>query len=28
VNTPLFIKEGDIIEVNTRSGEYVRRIIR
>jgi len=28
VNTPLFIKEGDIIEVNTRTGEYVRRIIR
>jgi len=26
INTPLFIKEGDIIEVNTQSGEYVRRI--
>ena len=26
INTPLFIKEGDIIEVNTETGEYVRRI--
>jgi elongation factor P len=26
INAPLFIKEGDIIEVNTDSGEYVRRI--
>lgn len=26
INTPLFIDEGDIIEVNTESGEYVRRI--
>lgn len=26
INAPLFIKEGDIIEVNTQSGEYVRRI--
>ena len=26
INTPLFVKEGDIIEVNTQTGEYVRRI--
>lgn len=26
LNAPLFIKEGDIIEVNTETGEYVRRI--
>jgi len=26
INAPLFIEEGDIIEVNTDSGEYVRRI--
>lgn len=26
INTPLFIKEGDIVEVNTENGEYVRRI--
>ncbi len=26
VNVPLFIKEGDIIEINTRTGEYVRRV--
>jgi len=26
INVPLFVKEGDIIEVNTQSGEYVRRI--
>ncbi len=26
VNVPLFIKEGDIIEINTETGEYVRRI--
>lgn len=26
INTPLFIEEGDIVEVNTESGEYVRRI--
>jgi elongation factor P len=26
INAPLFIKEGDIIEVNTQTGEYVRRI--
>jgi len=26
INAPLFIKEGDIIEVNTESGEYVRRV--
>lgn len=26
INTPLFIEEGDIIEINTEKGEYVRRI--
>jgi len=26
INTPLFVETGDIIEVNTQSGEYVRRI--
>jgi len=26
INTPLFIKEGDVIEVNTETGEYVKRI--
>ncbi len=26
INVPLFIKEGDVIEVNTETGEYVRRI--
>jgi len=26
INTPLFIEEGDIIEINTETGEYVRRI--
>jgi elongation factor P len=26
INAPLFIEQGDIIEVNTESGEYVRRI--
>ncbi len=26
LNTPLFVKEGDIVEVNTETGEYVRRI--
>jgi len=26
INAPLFIKEGDIIEVNTETGEYVKRI--
>lgn len=26
VNVPLFVKEGDIIEINTETGEYVRRI--
>ena len=26
INVPLFIEEGDIIEVNTETGEYVRRI--
>ena len=25
INTPLFIKEGDIVEVNTETGEYTRR---
>ena len=27
INVPLFVKEGDIIEVNTETGEYVRRIL-
>jgi len=27
INTPLFIEEGDIIEINTETGEYVRRIM-
>jgi elongation factor P len=26
INVPLFIEEGDIIEVNTETGEYVRRV--
>lgn len=26
INAPLFVKEGDIIEVNTETGEYVRRL--
>ena len=26
INVPLFIEEGDIIEINTETGEYVRRI--
>lgn len=26
INTPLFINEGDVIEINTETGEYVRRI--
>lgn len=26
INAPLFIKKGDIVEVNTETGEYVRRI--
>jgi elongation factor P len=26
INAPLFIEEGDIIEVNTQTGEYVKRI--
>ena len=26
ISVPLFIKEGDIIEINTETGEYVRRI--
>lgn len=26
INVPLFVKQGDIIEVNTEKGEYVRRI--
>jgi len=26
INVPLFIKEGDIVEINTQTGEYVRRI--
>jgi len=27
LNVPLFVQEGDIIEVNTETGEYVRRIM-
>jgi elongation factor P len=26
MNTPLFIEQGDIIEVNTETGEYIRRV--
>ena len=26
INVPLFVEEGDIIEVNTETGEYVRRV--
>lgn len=26
INTPLFIEQGDIIEINTRTGEYVERV--
>jgi elongation factor P len=26
INVPLFIEAGDIIEVNTETGEYVRRV--
>lgn len=26
INVPLFIKEGDIVEVNTETGEYLRRV--
>jgi len=26
INVPLFIKEGDVIEINTETGEYVRRV--
>jgi len=26
INVPLFIEEGDIIEINTQTGEYVRRV--
>jgi len=26
INTPLFIEQGDIIEINTENGEYVRRV--
>jgi len=28
INVPLFVKTGDLIEVNTETGEYVRRIIK
>jgi len=28
INTPLFIEQGDIVEVNTETGEYVQRISR
>lgn len=26
INAPLFIKDGDVVEVNTETGEYVRRV--
>ena len=26
INVPLFIESGDIIEINTETGEYVRRV--
>lgn len=26
INAPLFVKEGDVIEINTETGEYVRRV--
>jgi len=26
INVPIFIKEGDVIEINTETGEYVRRL--
>jgi elongation factor P len=26
VNTPLFVKEGDMIRINTETGEYVERV--
>ena len=26
INTPLFLKQGDIVEVNTETGQYVRRV--
>ena len=26
INAPLFVEEGDVIEINTESGEYVRRV--
>ena len=26
INVPLFIKEGDVVELNTETGEYVRRV--
>jgi len=26
INAPLFIKEGDVIEINTQTGEYVKRV--
>lgn len=28
VNVPLFVKEGDIVRINTNTGEYVERVIR
>ncbi|MCK9578281.1 elongation factor P [bacterium] len=27
INAPLFVEEGDVIEINTESGEYVRRVV-
>ena len=26
IDAPLFVEEGDVIEVNTETGEYVRRV--
>jgi len=26
INAPLFVKQGDMVEVNTEKGEYVRRV--
>jgi elongation factor P len=26
INVPLFVEQGDTIEVNTETGEYVRRV--
>jgi elongation factor P len=26
INVPLFVKQGDVIELNTETGEYARRV--